>query len=135
LGKAGPRPEATWRDGVRDAVAALAASTDEEFRNAERPDSLLADIKRTQPRLRTRVRGLRAQYQNIRDTIATVRTELDENPADAIDIEDLRGRINRILVTMHHQRARESDLIYDAYYDAFALDLIEQSDEQRHDPT
>src|SRR6184192_2156555 len=61
LAAAAPGREAPWRDAVLEALAVLDDAT-AEHANTERADSLLADVARTQPRLRTRVRGLRAQY-------------------------------------------------------------------------
>src|SRR5580693_2030543 len=72
LDSAAPGRETAWRRGVLDALATLAESTAEEHHNAEQPDSILSDIARTQPRLRTRVRGLRIQYRQLRDTIESL---------------------------------------------------------------
>src|SRR6185369_15692860 len=100
----------------------LDEATDDEHANASQPDSLLSDIKRTQPRLRTRVRGLRTQYAHLRETIASIRIELAK-PDDATDYADIRQRLAWLLTALRHQRACESDLIYEAYYDAFNADL------------
>ena len=35
----------------------------------------------------------------------------------------MRQRIGWVLTSLRHQRARESDLIYEAYYDAFNVEL------------
>jgi hypothetical protein len=35
----------------------------------------------------------------------------------------VRQRLGWVLTSLRHQRARESDLIYEAYYDAFRVDL------------
>lgn len=119
---AAPRREGPWRDAVRDALVVLDEVTTQEVRNAAEPDSLLSDIARTQPRLRNRVRGLRAQYQQVLDTIAALRPEL-EGRAGEIDVSDLRQRLAWLLAALRHQQARESDLIYEAYYEAFGRDL------------
>jgi hypothetical protein len=58
----------------------------------------------------------------VRDTIAALRSELEDAPAD-IDVADLRQRLAWLLTALRHQRARESDLIYEAYYEAFDRDL------------
>lgn len=122
LGSAAPGREPAWRDSVRVGLAALGAATGEEADNAAQPDSLLADIARTQPRLRNRVRGLRAQYRQVQDTIAALQHELDD-PTHDLDVADLRQRLAWVLGALRHQRARESDLIYEAYYEAFKHDL------------
>ena len=68
LASAAPGSAAPWRNQVIAMLAVLDEATTEEAENAGSPDSLLSDIKRTQPRLRTRVRGLRAQYLQLHET-------------------------------------------------------------------
>ena len=122
LSSAAPGREPSWRTDVAAALAVLDAATADEQRNAAEPDSLLSDIARTQPRLRNRVRGLRATYQQLRDTIAALSTEMTQG-SDGPEVDDLRRRLAWLLTAVRHQRARESDLIYEAYYEAFHRDL------------
>jgi chromosome segregation ATPase len=122
LASAAPGREGSWRDSVRAALDVLGVAAADEERNAAQPDSLLSDIARSQPRLRHRVHGLRAQYRQVRDTIAAIRPELDHQATD-VDVADLRQRLAWLLTALRHQRARESDLIYAAYYEAFDRDL------------
>ena len=130
LGAAAPGRESSWRAAVLDALVVLDEATDDEYANAADPDSLLSDIKRTQPRLRTRVRGLRTQYAHLRQTITSMRAELAKPDDDGTDFADIRQRLAWLLTALRHQRARESDLIYEAYYDAFDTELSLD-----HDPT
>ena len=123
LATAAPRRERAWRDEVRRALGVLAEAARDEASNAGRPDSLLSDIFRTQPWLRNRVRGLRIHYRQLRDAIAALQDELD-HPADpAVDFTDLRQRLAWVLAGLRDQQGRESDLIYEASYDAFGSDL------------
>lgn len=122
LAAAGPGREGPWSDAVRAALDILSEVASQEEANAAEPDSLLSDIARHQPRLRHRVHGLRSQYRQVRDTIDLLRPELGRDPA-TIDVADLRQRLSWLLTALHHQRARESDLIYEAYYEAFDRDL------------
>ena len=124
LAAAAPGRRGQWRGDVIDALATLDRATAEEARNASSPESLLSDVARTQPRLRHRVRGLRAQYAQLRDRIATFADELAGDDADP-DVADLRQRLIWLLDALRHQRARESDLIYEAYYEAFNRDIEE----------
>jgi hypothetical protein len=124
LGTAAPGREDNWLADVLAALIKLDEATSDEQGNADEVDSLLSDIARTQPRLRNRVRGLRAQYRHVRDTIETIRDELavrtqDHHP----DSADVRQRLAWLLAALRHQRSRESDLIYEAYYDAFNTDI------------
>ena len=123
-----PGREQDWRASVLSALGVLDATTAEEAANAERPDSLLSDIARGRPRLRPRVRGVRVQYRHLREAIAALRRELEEHPEAGLDYGDLRQRLSWTLSALRHQRARESDLIYEAYYDAFAADLAAEAD-------
>jgi hypothetical protein len=123
LGAAAPRREQAWRGEVRTALAVLDEVTGHEADNAAQPDSLLSDIARTQPWLRNRVRGLRISYRQLHDGIASLRGEVDGAADSIVDYADLRQRLAWVLTGLRHQRARESDLIYEAYYDAFRLDI------------
>ena len=122
LGSAAPGRELQWRRDVLAALVVLDESTTQEQRNAEEPDSLLSDIARTQSRLRSRVRGVRAQYGQLRETIESLRRELTAEETN-IDFADTRQRLAWLLTAFRHQRARESDLLYEAYYDAFNADV------------
>ena len=123
LGAAAARRERPWRDDVLAALAELEAVTTEEYHNADQPDSLLSDLKRSQPRVRNRVRGVRLQYRQLLDAIISLRQELTNAEDATPDVADIRQRITWLLTALRHQRARESDLIYEAYFDAFKSDL------------
>lgn len=131
LGSAAPRRESSWRAAVLTALVVLDEATDDEYANATDPASLLSDIKRTQPRLRTRVRGLRTQYTHLRQTITAMRAELAKPDDDGTDFADVRHRLAWLLTALRHQRSRESDLIYEAYYEAFDTELSLDGDPAR----
>jgi len=135
LAAAAPGREEKWRIQVKEALVALDEATAEEADNAESPDSLLSDLARTQPWLRNRVRGVRLQYQQSRHALRSLRQELEESAGTA-DYSDIRQRLGWVLTGLRHQRARESDLIYEAYFDAFHTDLAaEIQPAEEHDPT
>ena len=123
LGAAAVRREQAWLGEVRQALGVLGATAGEEARNAAQPDSLLSDIARTQPWLRNRVRGLRIHYRQLQDGIAALEDELDAAAGQAVDFTDIRQRLTWVLAGLRYQRARESDLIYEAYYEAFRSDI------------
>jgi hypothetical protein len=124
LGAAAPGRQHDWQEAVLAAVSVLDEATTEEAANAERADSLLSDIARTQPRLRNRVRGVRLQYRQLRDALAGLRQELGDGSQRAIEASDIRQRLGWLLTALRYQRARESDLIYEAYFEAFRADLV-----------
>jgi chromosome segregation ATPase len=125
LESAAPRREGSWRDEVTAALTVLAEATTQEAENADRPESLLSDIAHNQPRLRNRVRGIRTQYRQLRERIRELHRELHQPQDAAPDFAYLRQRLAWILTALRHVRARESDLLYEAYYDAFRADLEE----------
>jgi hypothetical protein len=125
LESAGPGREDTWRVDVLTALIVLHEASLQASVSSDEPDSLLSDIARNQPRLRNRVRGIRAQYRQLMDATQTVMRELQEARDSIVDVGDLRERLTWVLSAMRHARARESDLIYEAYYDAFKTDLLE----------
>jgi hypothetical protein len=125
LGSAAPGREESWQYAVLASLSVLDEATREESENADLHDSLLSDVARTQPRLRNRVRGVRLQHRQLRDTISSLRRELERPGGPAVDVADLRERLGWLMTALRHQRARESDLIYEAYYDAFKADIGE----------
>jgi hypothetical protein len=127
LAAAAPRREQAWRDDVRRTLTILGEAASHEADNAAQPDSLLSDIARTQPWLRNRVRGLRIHYRQLRDAIAALQDELNHADDQTVDFTDIRQRLAWILAGLRHQRARESDLIYEAYYDAVRSDIEEDA--------
>ena len=48
---------------------------------------------------------------------------MTQSDTDALDITDLRRRTERLASTLRYQRSRESDLIYEAYYNTFNTEL------------
>lgn len=127
LASAAPGRERAWRDAVLATLEVLDDATADEQANASRPDSLLSDIQRTQPLLRNRARGVRLQYRQLCEQITSLRRELREYEGDEVDYADLRHRLAWLLTALRHQRARESDLIYEAYYEAFQRDIEEDA--------
>ena len=123
LSEAAPGREARWRDAVLGALSVLEAATADEAANAERPDSLLSDLARNQPRLRNRARALRLQYSKLCETISSLRREVEEHEEAGSAFSDVRQRLGWILTALRHQRARESDLIYEAFFEAFGVEL------------
>lgn len=129
LGHPAPGRERHWIDRVADALAGLDAAVAEEDANAERPDSLWSDMRRSQPRLRSQAHGVRVQYRHLRDRIAALRAELEERDrGEGVDYPDVRQRLTWLLTALRYQRARESDLIYEAYFDVFGVDLADEPD-------
>lgn len=67
-------------------------------------------------------RGLKIHYRQLPDAIAALQHELDVAAGRAVDFTGIRQRLAWVQAGLRHQRARESDLIYEACYDAFRSD-------------
>jgi hypothetical protein len=66
---------------------------------------------------------MRIHYRQLQDGIAALEDELDAAAGQAVDFTDIRQRLTWVLAGLRYQRARESDLIYEAYYEAFRSDI------------
>ena len=116
--------EAVWRRNVADALEILHQAVTTESRACFEADGLLGDIARTQPRLRNRVRGLRHHYARLsRQIDHTLRTLAS---SDDIGIAETRMHVGSLISALQVIRGRESDLIYEAYFDAFNRDVEEE---------
>lgn len=112
-----------WLTEVGTDLETLETAMAEEQRELNRPDALLAMIAAEHPRrFSSRVRNLREQYDDIIHQVASLRNQLahgEDSPADA---GDLRERAGWIIRSLHHCRARQTDLVYQA----IAMDLGER---------
>jgi hypothetical protein len=121
-GSAGPGREHEWLAGVRTALTTLERALGQQRGNATPDESLLSTIGRDQPRLQRRVRELLQRYRTIHDQVGALREQLDATDnAETIDITDIRQKLERIASELRYQRARETDIVYEAY----AVDLGE----------
>jgi hypothetical protein len=114
---------ARWHRDLLEALAVLQEAMAEEQANADRPESLLSSLAQTNPRLRSRTHGVRVQYRQLRGTVAELLNDVAMAGALDIDRDHLRRRVARLASAVRYERARESDLIYEAYYDTFDADL------------
>ena len=116
--------ESVWRRNVADALELLARAVATESCSQARPDSMLSDLARTQPRLRNRVRGVRHGLVRLGRLIDAALQALSHD--DDISIAETRMRLGGLIAAFQLARARESDLIYEAYYDAFNRDIEDE---------
>ena len=72
-----------------------------------------------------------AAIDELRALYNKIRAELAKPDDDSTDFADVRQRLAWLLTALRHQRARESDLIYEAYYDAFETELTLDRDPYR----
>jgi len=121
-GRAAPGREHDWLADVHRAIAALERALTIQECNSAPDEGLLSAIERDEPRLRRRVEELRQRYRAVNDDVAALSRQLHAiSPTDTIDVADIRQTLERIAGELRYQRARETDLVYEAY----ALDLGE----------
>jgi len=121
-GSAAPGREHDWLRAVRDSITTLEHALTLQEGHSAPDESLLSAVEREEPRLRRRVQELRQRSRAIRDEVTALRHELDAIDAtDAIDSTDIRQRLEGLASELRYQRARETDIVYEAY----AFDLGE----------
>lgn len=115
LGGAAPGRELEWLQQVVPALESLAKALSQELTESNRADSLLSMISRDYPRrFGSRVRQLCEQSDDIYRQVMSLRTQLEEVDEDSIDFRDLRQRMAWLIRAIHHRRARETDLVFEA---------------------
>jgi hypothetical protein len=115
-GAAGTGRETDWLEQVVTDLNVLERAVAAERQEASRPDSLLSMIARDYPRrFSSRVRQLREQHEDVAQTIASLRTQLQSmRDEPTIDVTDLRERLSWLADAIRHRWGRETDLVYEA---------------------
>ncbi|HEU5309526.1 MAG TPA: hypothetical protein VFW97_19550 [Acidimicrobiia bacterium] len=112
---AGPGREIDWVSDVRGALGALEDALAVQAQNSAVSDSPLSDIEVEEPRLRNRVVQLRQRYADLRQRVGELRSQLDATAPESLDLADVRRRLEALAGELRYQRAREADLVYEAY--------------------
>ena len=121
-GSAAPGREHEWLAGIRAAITTLEYALGQQQGNAAPDESLLSTVEREAPRLHRHVQELRQRYRAIHDEISSLRQQLDATEqTDTIDVSDIRQKLERLANELRYQRARETDIVYEAH----AVDLGE----------
>jgi len=115
-GRAGTGRETDWLGQVAADLYVLERAVADERHEASRPDSLLSMIARDYSRrFSSRIRQLREQHEDIAQTIASLRTQLQSmRDEPTIDVADLRERLRWLADAVRHTWERETDLVYEA---------------------
>ena len=104
-----------WLAEVTTDLEALESAMVEEQRELNRPDALLAMIAAEHPRrFGSRIRNLREQYADIIGQVSSLRDQVAHGEDTRPDAGDLRERASWIIRSLHHCRARQTDLVYEA---------------------
>jgi hypothetical protein len=127
VGRAASRRDDGWKVTVDAALAQLVMAFADQRASYRDPASLMAQIAQDDPRLRTFVRQLHHRFDELADAASTQREQLARaRSLDAWTIADLRDQTRWLMTALHHHRAREADLVFDA----LGIDLSER----RSDP-
>ena len=114
-GRAVPGRVEEWLEQVRKDLQALEEAISSEKAESLEPDSLLSMIGRDYPRrFGARVRQLRAQVDDVIRQVSSLREQLSDLDAGRADSSDVRERLGWLVRAIHHRRARETDLVYEA---------------------
>ena len=109
-----PRRERTWLHRVLSTLDVLSDMLDAQTVSDLDTSSLLTEIRRDDPRLGPRVDRLRAEQADLRIAITSLRDQLAPDAAIPVDTADIRDRLASLARRLRAQRARESDLVYEA---------------------
>jgi hypothetical protein len=111
------RREQAWSNEVRRTLGILGEAAREERRTRPSP-TVCCLISSATAMAAQQGRGLKIHFRQLRDATAARQHELDAAADQAVDFTDVRQRLAWVLAGLRHQRARESDLLHEAYYDA-----------------
>ena len=115
LGSAAPGRQVDWLNHVRATFGTLAMALSKELADSKRTDSLLSMISRDYPRrFGSRVRQLHEQQDDIYRQVTSLAAQFEDVREDTIDFSDLRLRVDWLMRAIHHRRARETDLVFEA---------------------
>jgi hypothetical protein len=109
-----PRREDAWLGDVVAALDTMATALDTQASGDAETASLLSEIAADEPRLQPRIERLRHEHQDLRDVVASLRTQIAPTSGLDIDTADIRDRLAAVARRFRHHRAREADLIYEA---------------------
>lgn len=114
-GMAGSGRDQDWRESVIAALEQVAAAIREQEVTYAHPESLMAQAALDDPRLRTWVRQLHHRWSDLATTTQDLAGELREAGSPGTrTIDDVREQVRWLSAALHHHRAREADLIFEA---------------------
>jgi hypothetical protein len=115
VGSAAARASDGWKLAVDAALAQLELAFAEQRASYRNASSLMAQIGQDEPRLRTFVRQLNHRWTELEVTVRALREQLNrERSLDAWTVADMREQTRWLMSALHHHRAREADLVFDA---------------------
>jgi hypothetical protein len=109
-----PGREAGWLAAVIQALDLLTEALDAQAGGDAEPASLLSEIATDEPRLVPRIQRLRDEHRDLRDSVRSLRAQIEPDDHVAVDVADVRDRLAAVARRFRQHRSREADLIYEA---------------------
>jgi prefoldin subunit 5 len=82
---------------------------------ADAEDSLLSQIAEEAPRLEPRARRLRAEYSELERVVESLCAQLETLSETKNEVEDVRGKVRRMISELRLVEAKEAELLYEAF--------------------
>ena len=111
LAAAGAAGDATWIDGLREALDQMNDALAHHVEEVEADEGLLADLIVDAPRLAPSVQRLRDEHPQLADQVRACEAMLDEP-----DPHEIRQAVLELLVALARHRHAGADLVYEAYH-------------------
>jgi hypothetical protein len=101
-----------WGQDLAAALGALENAMSLERSNGNRAGSMLTEMSRADPLVRSEIQTERARYDQAREAVALLRGEILHHIERDTDCADLRWRVASLLSTVRHEQARQGDFLY-----------------------
>ena len=110
-----PRRHRTWLHRVTAAVDRVRVALDAQLQtHNDGSIGLLAEVALSQPDYAVRIQRLRQELLDLKVAAASLREQIEPDPAISIDPADIRDRLATIARRFRQHEAREADLVYEA---------------------
>jgi hypothetical protein len=109
-----PRRLRTWLHRVTVAIDALHAALVAQIPRGDGAIRLLDEIALCQPGYLPQVQQLQQELLNLAIAVASLREQIEPDPAIEINSTEIRERLSVISTQFRVHQAREADLVYDA---------------------
>ena len=110
-----PRRHRTWLHRVTTAVDALNRALNAQLHSHDDDSvTLLAELALSEPGYALRVQRLRQELLDLTVAVASLREQIEPDPAIDVDPSDIRDRLATITRRFRQHQAREADLVYEA---------------------
>lgn len=108
--------ERDWYRRVQDSLIVLQTALRDTRDAANEEGSLLSDVVTEAPRLESRVRRIRDEYEDLERHVESLRFQLAEiGTEEEQNVDDIRQRLSRLITALQHVQSKETELLYEAF--------------------